>query len=87
MEMISLKLDEQMLKDMDSTLKKHHYSTRTEFVRDAIREKLEGLTREELMAAFLDTAGKAKKHVSDTELKHIREQAIKELAKEKGWKL
>lgn len=86
MEVISLKLDEAMLQNVDKTLQKHNFSTRTEFIRAAIREKLEELSREELMARFLGFKGKAKKKVSDAELKKIREEVFGEIAKEKGWK-
>jgi len=85
MEVISLKLDETMLQNVDKTLQKHNFSTRTEFIRDAIREKLKELSREELMARFLSFKGKAKKKVSDVELKKIREEVFDEIAKEKGW--
>ncbi|MBI5797334.1 ribbon-helix-helix protein, CopG family [Candidatus Woesearchaeota archaeon] len=85
MEMVSLKLDENMLTIMDKSLKKHNFSTRTEFIRDAIREKLEELNREELMNEFLKFKGKAKKSISDLALKKIREDVFEQLAKEKGW--
>lgn len=85
MEIITLKLDETMLHNMDTSLKKHNFSTRTEFIRDAIREKLEELNREELMDEFLKFKGKSKKHVSDKELKKIREDVFDQIAKEKGW--
>jgi metal-responsive CopG/Arc/MetJ family transcriptional regulator len=85
METISLKLDETMLHNVDKTLQKHNFSTRTEFIRDAIREKLEELSREDLMATFLRLKGKAKKNVSDAQLHRIREDVFDELAKKKGW--
>ena len=85
METISLKLDESMLHNVDKTLQKHNFSTRTEFIRDAIREKLKELTREDLMKKFLDSKGKAKKKVSDSELKKIREDVFDKIAKDKGW--
>ena len=85
METISLKLDEGMLHNVDESLKKHNFSTRTEFIRDAIREKLEELSREDLMKEFLKFKGKAKKKVSDAELKKIREDVFDQIAKEKGW--
>ncbi|MFC1697332.1 ribbon-helix-helix domain-containing protein [Nanoarchaeota archaeon] len=85
MEIISMKMDKNMLNNMDNTLKKHNYSTRTEFIRDAIRDKLENLSKDELIREFLKFRGKAKKKTSDTELRKIREEAYKELVKEKGW--
>ena len=85
MESISLKLDENMLSNIDGTVKKHNFSTRTEFIRAAIRDKLDELNRDELIAEFLRFKGKAKKSVSDKELKKARQKAFDELVKEKGW--
>lgn len=87
MEIISLKLDECMLKNIDTTLKNHNFSTRTEFIRNAIRKELKELSKEDLIKEFMKFRGKAKKKISDEELKIIREQAVMELAKEKGWKI
>ena len=78
MDAISLKLDEKMLVHMDETLKEHDYSTRTEFVRDAIREKLVSLERERLIQSFLRLRGKAKKRTSMSD-REIRELASEEL--------
>jgi len=78
-----LKMETKLLEDMDNALKKHRYSTRTEFIRDAIRKKLTDLEKEEAikkLAAFKGSLkGKAK--MSDEE---ARELAFKELAEEFG---
>jgi Arc/MetJ-type ribon-helix-helix transcriptional regulator len=79
MEAISLKLDASMLQAIDSSLKSYHYGTRTEFVRDAIREKLEDLQRGELAREFLRLRGKAGKRTSAGENRRTRERAGKEL--------
>lgn len=84
METISLKMDGSILKDIDETVKKHRYSTRTEFIRDAIREKLQEMEREERLKKYF---GASKKKTTDEELERIRERAVKQLAREKGWKL
>ncbi|MBW3018663.1 ribbon-helix-helix domain-containing protein [Candidatus Woesearchaeota archaeon] len=82
MDAITLKLDENMLANVDESLKNHNYSTRTEFIRDAIRDKLEGLKREELMAEFLQYRGKAKKKTTYAENRKIREEVSRELMAE-----
>ena len=76
MEVISLKLDKTVLKNLDKSLKKHNYSTRTEFVREAIRDKLDSLSREELLQEFLKLKGSKKTKTSDEELKRIREEVF-----------
>ena len=85
MEAITLKLDENMLSNVDKSLKQHNYSTRTEFIRDAIRDKLEGLKKDELIAEIMKYRGKAKKKTTYAEERKIREEVYKEYVKEKGW--
>jgi metal-responsive CopG/Arc/MetJ family transcriptional regulator len=85
-EIISLKLDEQMLKNIDSVLKKHNFSTRTEFIRDAIRSRLSRLEKDEIIAKLAALRGtfKSKTNLSDEE---VRELVFKETAEKFGIKL
>ena len=82
MEAISLKLEDNMLKNIDESLKDNNYSTRTEFVRDAIRDKLEELKREKLLSEFMKYQGKAKKKTTYEENRNTRERVSKELFQE-----
>lgn len=84
METISLKMDNEMLTAIDSSMKKHKFSTRTEFIRSAIREKLDKMTRDELIAAFLSLRGSAKRKVSDEEFERNREMVAREIMSEHG---
>ncbi|MBU0662706.1 MAG: ribbon-helix-helix domain-containing protein [Candidatus Diapherotrites archaeon] len=45
MEYVSLKLEERVLKEVEKGMKEFHYSTRSDFLRDAIREKLAALDK------------------------------------------
>ena len=78
METISLKVDDSMLKRIDKASKEHDFGTRTEFIRAAMREKLEKLKREELVSEFLKLRGRgrSKSAISDKEMKS---RASKEL--------
>jgi Arc/MetJ-type ribon-helix-helix transcriptional regulator len=87
METISLKMDKSLLTEIDTTIKKRRFSTRTEFIRSAIREKLDGMSREELIQAFLSLRGKGKPRLSEEEFEKMRERSFYELAKEKSIKL
>jgi metal-responsive CopG/Arc/MetJ family transcriptional regulator len=49
MENISLKLEKEFLKAIEAVMKKHNYMTRTEFIREAIREKIKKLEEKETM--------------------------------------
>jgi Arc/MetJ-type ribon-helix-helix transcriptional regulator len=80
--LINLKLDQAMLKDVDASLEKHRYSTRTEFIRDAIRRRLTDLEKEEAIRKLESFKGILKgkgKNISDDEARMI---VGKELEKE-----
>lgn len=85
MESISLKLDKSILNEIDSNLKKHRYSTRTEFIRDAVRDKLIEMEnrklsdeeKKELFKAVDKARGILKTKTSDEDLRRAREKAGK----------
>jgi metal-responsive CopG/Arc/MetJ family transcriptional regulator len=47
MESISLKMEKGFLSDIEKIMKKHNYSTKTEFIREAIRDKIKKLEEKE----------------------------------------
>jgi metal-responsive CopG/Arc/MetJ family transcriptional regulator len=49
MENMSLKLEGNFLKAIEAIMKKHNYMTKTEFVREAIRDKIRKLEEREIM--------------------------------------
>ena len=49
MESISLKLEENFLKAIQAVMKKHNYMTKTEFIREAIRDKIRRLEEREIL--------------------------------------
>ncbi len=77
MQVISLKMEASLLEEIDSTLAKHRYSTRTEFMRDAIRCKLTAFEKEEAIRNLTAMKGflKGKARMSE-------EQAKKEIEEE-----
>ena len=76
MESISLKLENNLLDEIDRKLAKHRYSTRTEFIRDAIREKLSELEKEELLKAVAKLSGSSKRKRTDGQLHEAGEKAF-----------
>lgn len=78
MEAISLKLDKVVLGEIDRKLAKYRYSTRTEFIRDAIRIRLSELEKNELLQAVRDAKGVIKRKTTDEQLHKIREGLAKE---------
>ena len=49
MENVSLKLEEKFLKLIKIVMKKHNYMTKTEFIRESIRDKIRRLEEKEIM--------------------------------------
>ena len=81
MEPVSVKFQSDVLRSIDRSISRHSYNSRTEFIRDAVRDKLEALHKEELVREFLSLRGKAEARTSLKEDKEIREQVSKELLK------
>lgn len=49
MENVSLKLEENFLKAIEAIMKKNNYMTKTEFIREAIRDKMRRLEEKEIL--------------------------------------
>lgn len=81
METISLKMENNLLKEMDLILHKNRYSTRTEFIRDAIREKLSDLEKEELLRNVAKLRGSSKRKTTDEQLHAVRERLAEKYEK------
>jgi metal-responsive CopG/Arc/MetJ family transcriptional regulator len=81
MEAVSLKLETGVLREIDQKLSKHRYSTRTEFIRDAIREKLSDLEKEEVLKAIVELKGSSKRKTTDAQLHKARGWAFEQLEK------
>lgn len=84
MEAISLKLEAEFLNDLEKTMKKHRYTTKTEFIREAIRDKIRDLEKEELLLKARKLYGSSKRKTTDEQLHKAGEKAFKELEKEFG---
>ena len=49
MKNVSLKLERNFLEAIEKVMKKHNYMTKTEFIREAIREKIRKLEEKEII--------------------------------------
>lgn len=83
MESITIKVDEGLGKEMDLAMKSG-YSTKTEFIREAIRDKIRKMKREEIIDELKKHFGKAKTKTSYKEERRIREEVGREFAKKFG---
>lgn len=71
-------MEEELLHDIDSSIKSYRYSTRTEFIRDAIRTKLNYLEKEKAIKKLAELKGSLKARKSEKEAGDV---AIKNIAK------
>lgn len=49
MESVSLKIEGNFLHAINEVMKKHHYMTKTEFIRESIRDKIRRLEEKEIV--------------------------------------
>lgn len=81
MQAISLKLEDSFLKDIERTMKNNRYTTKTEFIREAIRDKLNELEKQAALKRLKKMYGASKRRTTDADLHRAREEAVKELEK------
>lgn len=80
-EMITFKLEDTFLKDVDEVVKSHRFQSRTEFIRSALREKVEEAKMKEAMMQIAKLKGASSKKTSDEELEKIRDKVFDEFEK------
>jgi metal-responsive CopG/Arc/MetJ family transcriptional regulator len=79
MEIISVKFQEDVMKKVDRSIAEHNFNSRTEFIREAVRDKLDELKKEDLIKELMKFRGKAPKKTTDEERARVREEVSKEL--------
>jgi metal-responsive CopG/Arc/MetJ family transcriptional regulator len=80
-ETITLRLENRFLKSIDSIVKKAGYQSRTEFIRNALREKIENFKLKEAMIEISRIKGASDKKTDDEKLEQLREKAFEKLDK------
>ena len=81
MEPVSIKFDERSLKNIGKIMQKFGYSTKTEFIREAVRDKIKDLEKEEALKKIDKLFGASKRRTTDAQLHEAGEKAFEELAK------
>ncbi len=84
METVTFKLHEKVLKKIDDVLESLNFSNRTEFIREAVREKLNKIETERFMKRLAQHRGTAKVKISDERLKEIKEDVARKYAAKFG---
>ena len=76
---VTVKFKEDVLTRIDTSISEHNFNSRTEFIREAIRDKLAELSKEDLLNEFLKFRGKSNKKTTYEENRKTRELISKEL--------
>lgn len=90
METVSIRLEESFAQDLEKAMKENRYATKTEFIREAVRDKINDLEKQKahlrLELAYGAGAKKGRK-ITDEDIHKAREEAMKEIARKLHVKL
>lgn len=81
METISLKLEPEFLREIERIMKKNRYMTKTEFIRESVRDKIRELKKQETLKNVEKLFGSSRHKTSDEGLHIAGEKAFKQLEK------
>jgi len=81
--MITLKLENRFLKSIDELVQRRGYQNRTEFIRSALREKVDDERYKEAAASIRPLLGASKKKTTEEEYERAREEAYRSFPKTK----
>lgn len=79
METISVKFEEEFAKNVEKAMKKYNYSTKTEFIREAVGDKIKNLEKEEALVRLSIFYGASELKTTNKQLHEAGERALKEL--------
>lgn len=77
-ELVTFKMEDTLLQDVDETAKLAGFHNRTEFIRAALREKIEEVKLKQAMLELGKLRGKASRKTTDEERERIREKVFEE---------
>ena len=86
MESITIKIEDNLYEEMNKAMNPY-YSTKTEFVREAIRDKIKNIKKDQVLEDLKKYFGKAKTKTSYKQSRKVRERVGRQIAKEAGIKL
>ncbi|HLD72917.1 MAG TPA: ribbon-helix-helix domain-containing protein [Candidatus Nanoarchaeia archaeon] len=80
-EMITIKMDEVFLGEVNNIVKEGSYQNRTEFIRTALREKIEEIKLRKAMLELVHLKGSIKKKTTEKDYEKIRVKSFEEISK------
>lgn len=81
-ELVTFKMEDKFLSEVDETVKAAGYQNRTEFIRAALREKIDDVKLKEAMKEVRKMWGKAPRKTTDADIHKARQKVFEELEKE-----
>ena len=90
METISVRFEEDFVQDIEEVMKQNRYATKTEFIREAIRDKINHLEKQKALLRLeqaYGTGAKKGRKITDKDIHKAGEEAVKDLAKDLGVEL
>jgi len=81
MKLISIKLEDKFFKDLEKIARAHRYTTKTEFIREAIRDKITEIEKQEALKNVQNLFGSSKHKTTDEQLHEAGEKAFEMLEK------
>ena len=84
METISVRYDDSFISDMERIMKENRYSTKAEFIREALRDKMNELETKAALVRLERMAGSSKRITTKEQLRKAKKSAFERLAREHG---
>jgi len=80
MDTISIRFDNGFLHDIEKAMKSHRYVTKAEFIREAIRDKIKDLEKENALIRLEKAYGASKRKTTQAQLEKAKEKAFEDIA-------
>jgi len=87
MDIVTVKFQENVLKKLDKAITDHDYNSRTEFIREAVRDKMASLKQDKLVREFLKSREKRRPNVTVDDVRETREHMTRNLIKQLNFRL
>ena len=90
METVSVRFEEDLVQEIEEVMQENRYATKTEFIREAVRDKIHELEKRKALLRLEQAYGagaKKGRKITDEDIHKAGKEAVKEIAKELGVKL
>ena len=82
MSTISIRFEDEFLEDIETIMKENRYSTKAEFIREAIRDKIKKIEKEKSLERLEKAYGAGgNKIITEKEYRKARKEAAEEISK------